>query len=208
VLLRWFAREKRSYPWRNEKDPYKKLIAEVMLQRTRANQVLPVYKSFIKKFPDIDSLHMAQKNEIDKFISKLGLMWRTKLIMDLASTVKIKLKGKIPTIRDELLELPGVGDYIADAMLVFAFAKKRTVIDGNVVRLVSRFFGIEKRGEMRRNKKFIDFCQQLSSDLEKKNIKNFNYGLIDFGAFVCKPHPLCEVCPLSTKCQYFLKRKL
>ena len=178
-----------------------------MLQRTKTNQVLPVYESFIKKYSNINSLSSARRYEIDKFFSKLGLMWRSKLLMDLANYIKTNLNGIIPSTRDELLKVPGVGDYIADAMLVFAFNKKRTIIDGNVVRLVSRFFGIEKKGEMRRNSKFIDFCQQLSRNLEMKNIKNLNYGLIDFGASVCKPHPLCGVCQLSTKCQYFRKRK-
>jgi len=206
-LLDWFEINGRSYPWRKTKNSYQKLIAEVMLQRTRVEQVLPVYSQFVKKFSDIESVSKANIRDVEKFIKKLGLFWRSKMIVDMAKHVVSKEKSRIPEERKKLLEIPGVGDYIADAMIVFAFNGKRTVIDGNVVRLSTRFFDIENKSEIRRNKNFVEFCQKLSEDLGQEDVKNFNYSLIDFAAAICKRDPLCKVCPISTKCSYFLTRK-
>lgn len=204
-ILEWFVKNGRIYPWRRESDPFKVLMAEMMLQRTRADQVLPVYKQFIKKFPDIRSLACATVEDVFKFILKLGLFWRGKLLKEMITTIMVKHNGKIPLERNELLEIPGIGDYIADAMIVFAFNGKRTVIDSNVVRLVSRFFGIEPRGEMRRNREFIKFCQRLSDDLGLDDVKKFSWALIDHSAAICRPIPFCHICPLSKECNYFNK---
>jgi A/G-specific adenine glycosylase len=208
TILDWFKENGRKYPWRIEKDPYKILIAEIMLQRTRVGQVLPVYKEFIKKFPDVQSVADSEEKDISFFISKLGLFWRSKLIKETAKNIIHEYKGKVPADRKELLKIPGIGDYIADAMISFAFNGKRIVIDSNVIRLVTRFFGIESTGEMRRNKKFIDFCQNLSNTLDSKNIHNFNWALIDHSAAICKPTPVCKKCPLSENCDYFKERGL
>ncbi len=205
-ILDWFAKNGRVYPWRQESDPFKILIAEMMLQRTRADQVLPVYAQFIKQFPDIRSLACSTAEDILNFISKLGLFWRGRLLKEMATTILVKYNGNIPLERKELLDIPGIGDYIADAMIIFAFNGKRTIIDSNVVRLVTRYFGIEPRGEMRRNRQFVIFCQRIFADIEITDIKEFSWGLIDHSAAICKPIPLCHMCPLSKECSYFNKQ--
>jgi len=207
AVLSWFKKNGKKYPWRNEEDPYRILIAEIMLQRTRVSQVLPVYQEFIKKYPDINSAAKAEVKQISTYVKKLGLFWRSKLIKEMITYLLKTKGGKIPSERNELLKIPGVGDYIADAMVSFAFNGRRTIIDSNVVRLVTRFFGIEKIGEMRRNKKFINFCQELTANTTASDVKRFNWGLIDFAAEVCKSSPLCGKCPLSEKCYYFDQEK-
>lgn len=208
TLLKWFKENGRRYPWRNEKDPYRILIAEIMLQRTRVEQVLPVYNEFIKKFLDVRTLSDAKIEDIAEFIEKLGLFWRSKMMKETARNIMIKHKGIIPSERKELLAIPGIGDYIADAMISFAFSGKRTVIDSNVIRLTTRVFGIDMKGEMRRNRNFIEFCQNISSDLKPEEIKHLNWALIDHSASICKPVPRCDQCLLSKNCHYFKGRRL
>lgn len=202
-LLKWFARKGRKYPWREISNPFNILIAELMLQRTKADQVLPVYLDFMKKFPDPDSMMHAVADDL-KSIHSLGLVRRSKVIVEMSKYLREGHGSLIPSSRDELLKIPGVGDYTADAMVVFAFNHRRTVVDSNVVRLVSRFFGIgNKKGEMRRNIAFVNFCQLLNDNVDDQNIKEFNWALIDFPAVICKTIPLCKICPLSSKCSYF-----
>ncbi len=208
TLLKWFKENGRRYPWRHEKDHYRILVAEMMLQRTRVEQVLPVYNEFIKKFPNVRTLSEAKIEDIAVFVAKLGLFWRSKMMKQTARNILIEHKGTIPSERKALLKIPGIGDYIADAMISFAFNGKRTVIDSNVIRLTTRFFGIESKGEMRRNRNFIDFCQSISADLKPEEIRNLNWALIDHSAAVCKPVPLCDQCPLSKSCHYFKGRRL
>lgn len=206
ALLNWFEKNRRNFPWREEKDPFKILVAEMMLQRTKAEQVFPVYAEFIERFPDVKTLAHARLKDISAFMQKLGLFWRSRLIKEMATNILIDHNGIIPTHGGELLKIPGIGEYITDAIIVFAFNGRRTVIDSNVVRLVSRFFGISERGEMRRNRKFIEFCQTLSHDLELKHVKNFNWGIIDHSSAICRPVPLCNACPLASRCNYLNRR--
>ncbi len=208
TILSWFKENGRLYPWRNEKVPYRILIAEVMLQRTRADQVLPVYNEFIKQFPTVNSLAAANTDDVNRYVRKLGLFWRSKMISRMARFILKKHDGVIPAEREKLLEIPGVGDYIADAIISFAFNGKRTVIDANVVRLVTRFFGFKNEGETRRNRAFVSFCQTLSRDLRLRDVKKLNRAMIDHAAALCKPKPICVKCPLSGSCRYFNERGL
>lgn len=207
-IIEWFEKNGKKYPWRNEKDSYRILIAEVMLQRTKTAQVIPVYREFIKKYPDIKSASKASEKDIQKYVGKLGLFWRSKRMKQMINYIISNHNGKIPEERKQLLKIPGVGDYIADAMTSFVFGGRRTIIDSNVVRLVSRFFGFEKKGEMRRNREFINFCQNLVSGKKHSQIRSFNWGMIDFANEICKINPRCNECQLSLQCNYFKELKL
>jgi A/G-specific adenine glycosylase len=206
ALLKWFRINGLKYPWRKERDPFKLLIAEVMLQRTRAGQVVPVYIDFVKKFPDLQALSSSNEIQLEKFMKRLGLFWRTELLMEMVSKISVEYNGIIPSNKEQLLSLPGIGDYIADALIVFAYGGKGVVVDSNVVRLVSRFFGINYKGEMRRNRDFKNFCQKLAQGISSKDIKKFNWALIDHPGKICTPIPRCQICPLSRKCNYFQNR--
>ena len=193
----------KNLPWRNEKDPYRILIAEVMLQRTKVEQVLPVYEKFIIRFPNFESLARSSEPEIRKFMNRLGLYWRTKLILKMAKKIIRDFNGKLPSEREMLFTIPGIGDYIAEMIIILAFRGKGIAIDSNVVRLITRFFGIETKGELRRRKNFINFCQELNRRMSSDEVRNFNLAIIDFPSMICKPKPLCNVCPLASRCIYF-----
>ena len=204
IILSWFLTTGRKFLWREEIEPFKILIAEIMLQRTKAEQVAPVYSQFIKEFYEWKVLASANVEEVAKYFKKLGLLWRVQLIISMAKFIMDEYKNEIPSSKIDLLKIPGIGEYTADAIKVFVYNHRLTVIDSNVIRLVSRFFGFSNlKGEIRRNKLFREFCQTLSIDLDENEIRNFNWGLIDFSSLVCKPVPRCNICPLSIKCDYF-----
>ena len=202
-LLEWFEDHGRVYPWRQDTDPYRVLMAEIMLQRTKADQVLPVYRSFLKKFPNPESIVNAASEEVERFFSMLGLKWRAEKVRKLAEALVLKYRGDIPDTRKELLSLPGVGEYVADAVLCFAYGRNVAVVDANVCRVIRRVFGLKARGEARRDPRFRRVADWL---LPRNRAKEFNWAMIDFAAMVCTPRkPKCDGCPLSDICMYASK---
>jgi A/G-specific adenine glycosylase len=203
-LLEWFRRHGRSYPWRENTEPYRVLIAEIMLQRTRADQVLPVYRSFLEKFPDPTFLAEAKPEEIEEVFAKLGLKWRAEKVKNLARVLVSEYDGRIPDTRKGLLSLPGVGEYAADAVLCFAYGRNATVIDANVCRVIERLFGLKPIGEARRDLRFRRAAQRL---VPKRKARELNWAIIDLAAIICTPkNPKCDKCPLEEVCLYKRKR--
>ena len=203
LLLEWYIDNKRSYVWRGKKDPYKILIAEIMLQRTKADQVEPVYLSFLKKFPTPEELNRASEEEISFYFKKLGLLWRAPLLKRLAKELVDRFEGKIPESRNRLLSLPAIGEYVADAVLSFAFGKDIAVVDANVCRVIGRVFGLKAKGEARRDHRFRMIAQQI---LPPGKAKEFNWSMIDFASLICVPHnPKHSICPLREICSYYQK---
>ena len=200
-LLSWYRRNGRDYPWRKTRDPYRILIAEIMLQRTKADQVAPVYEEFIRRFPDPVSLHKADPDVIRSYFLRLGLMWRADLVTKLATELVERFGGRIPSNRNQLLSLPSVGDYMADAVLSFAYGRNVAVVDSNVCRVLSRIFGLKPRGEARRDRRFRMLAQAL---VPPRKSREFNWAMIDFASAVCRPRkPKCELCPLKGYCSFF-----
>ncbi|OXS74239.1 hypothetical protein [Domibacillus enclensis] len=167
----------------------------MMLQRTSADQVLPVYEKFARKYPFPDDY--ASDPRADVF-ETLGLVWREKNLKALADILGT---DPIPVEKDELLNLPGIGPYIAAAFRSLHLNLPDTIIDSNVVRVYGRFFGFQTDPETRRKKWFIEFAEKLTP---LKTHRDYNYALIDFTRAVCKPRPACEICPLEQKCHYAL----
>lgn len=204
-LLEWYEANGRNYPWRTSRDPYEVLIAEIMLQRTRADQVLPVYLSFIKKLPTVKKLNKASLEEIREYFDSLGLMWRAKLVKRLAADLVNRFDGRVPDSRKELLSLPAVGEYMADAVLSFAYGENVEVVDANVVRVIGRVFGLKSGGEARRNRKFRNIARNIVSEGQARKV---NWAIIDLAALVCTPkNPKCDECPLQTVCSFARRRK-
>ena len=154
-LLRWFNENKRNYSWRETSDRYKVLIAELMLRRTKADQVAKVYSKFIEKYPDVKSLNYASVDDINEIAYSLGLHWRRNSFVGVARESIESYDGKIPDEREDLKKFPGVGDYVAGAVLSLASNKKEWIVDSNVVRVFKRYFGIETTKEGRRDKHVI-----------------------------------------------------
>jgi A/G-specific adenine glycosylase len=199
-LLQWWIKNRRDFPWRVSNDPYEILIAEIMLQRTRAEQVVPIYECFIKKFPTIQRLNRATSPQIKRYFERLGLLWRAGLVKQMASALITHFDGRVPNNRADLLSIPAIGDYVADAVLSFAYGQNVAVVDANVCRVVGRVFGMDWKGEARRKPVFKKTVDRL---LPKGKAKEFNWAMIDHASLICLPrNPLCGICPLSCLCTY------
>lgn len=197
-LFLWYKENYRDFSWRHTKDPYKIMIAEFMLHRTRADQVVPVYQDFIKKYPDIASLASANPAEVSKVTKNLGLHWRGKHFINSALSIRDNFRSRVPDSRDKLLAVPGIGDYVAGAILTVVFNKKEWVVDSNIARFLNRFYGLKLRGEIRRKRELIEISKRLYQTTRSGQL---TFTLLDFTALVCKPaKPICNLCIFRAKC--------
>ena len=205
-LLNWRTKNQRVYPWRQTADPYRVLIAEIMLQRTKSDQVAGLYSRFLHKYPNPSALVRADVRDVEEFLLPLGLKWRARKIWQLGKAITETFSGAVPTEREELLALPGVGDYVAAAVLCFAYGRDVPIIDANVSRVVGRLFNIETSGEARRDKKLIEKAHLVHRHVPSGKSKEFNWALLDFSATRCmQTNPSCPICPLNAICQYQAK---
>lgn len=199
---------KRDFRWRHTKDPYEIMIAEFMLQRTKADQVVPVYANFLKKYPDIKSLSKADIEDIKKIIRPLGLHWRSAHFKKAAEYILGEYNGNIPSIREELLKIPGVGDYVAGVILAVSFSKNSPIVDSNIARVLNRYFGMALEGEIRRNKKIVEKADELFSHCNCEP-KEMLFSIIDFSALMCTPlNPKHEICPFKDECRLYIKNMM
>ncbi len=204
-LLEWWKNNQRDFPWRRTRNPYKILVSEILLHRTRANQVTPLYIEFLERFPTMAALSRANVENVKRTLHSLGLSWRTELLHKMAIQIIKKHGSKIPSRREELEALPGVGHYIASAVRCFSYGYPEILLDTNTVRILSRIFGIEKTDSSRRSKQFREIYESL---IDQEHPRNFNYAMIDLGALVCRPRkPVCHTCPLAKFCMYRLSQK-
>ena len=198
-LIDWGRDHFRSFPWRVTNDPYRLLMAEVMLHRTQVRQVLPVYKRFMELFPDIAALARATRESIHDVMGPLGLHWRIDLVADMAADIVGRFGARVPSDRDELLSLPGVSDYIASAVRCFSFGLDDPLVDTNTVRIVGRVFGLPVKPSSRRNKRFRELLDGL---LDRESPAAYNYSLLDLAHLIClsRRAPECGRCPLLASC--------
>jgi A/G-specific adenine glycosylase len=203
-LMEWHTRYRRNFPWRVDPNPYKVLIAEIMLQRTRAEQVAKIYEDFLRKFPTAQDAARADMNEIAKLLEPLGLRHRIPRFFDLLRTLSSDYGGNVPHNFEQLVNLPGVGRYIASAVSCFGFNMKVPVVDANVVRVLGRFFGVSSsKKRAHTDDLFWNLAQEL---IQKSDCVKFNEALLDFAAIICIPRPRCNRCPLSSMCHFFNQR--
>ena len=207
LLLKWNKeKNRRQMPWKGEKDPYKIWLSEIILQQTRVEQGLKYYEKFITAFPDVHQLANASERSIYKCWEGLGYYTRCKNLILTAREVSKNLKGKFPDNYDDIKKLKGIGPYTAAAIASFAFNEHRAVVDGNVFRVLARIFGIEEPIDSTEGKKaFNTLAGKL---LDKKDPALYNQAIMDFGAVVCKPVPMCRQCPFKQNCEAFLKDKI
>lgn len=201
-LLAWGRAHQRQYPWRADRDPYRVLLAEILLHRTRADQVEPVYLSVLEKYPDLQSLASADTEELSALLYPLGLRWRIPLLLEALSIVLKEYRGEIPRDRSALEQLPGVGPYIAGAIRCFAFGEADPLLDTNTIRIAGRVHGIRVTDASRRSTRFSELIRQM---LDPAHPRESNYALLDLGALICRPvTPRCADCPLRPHCAYGL----
>ena len=207
VLIKWYNLNKRNLPWRNTDDPYKIWISEIILQQTRVEQGLPYYNKFILNFPNVLTLSQAKEERVLKLWQGLGYYSRARNLHSTSKYITNKLKGEFPKNYADLIKLKGIGKYTASAISSFAFNEKKAVLDGNVFRVLSRYFGIYDATDSTLGLKIFE---EISfKNLPNKNIDTYNQSIMEFGALQCKPViPNCKKCPLSFKCWAFLNKKI
>jgi len=204
-IISWYKKNGRLYPWRKEKDPFKVLVAEMMLRRTKADQVVPVYEQFCREFPNVETLARATREDVEDILRPLGLKWRVPAFTMMAREVVEKYHSRIPDNREGLISLPGVGEYVAGAVLSIAYGKNEWLVDSNIVRIFKRYFGIKTSKEGRRDKHVIEMAKIYVSGKEPGRA---TMGILDITALICKPRkPECEKCPLRIHCHYALYRE-
>jgi A/G-specific adenine glycosylase len=203
-LLRWNREDnKRQMPWKGEKDPYKIWLSEIILQQTRVEQGLEYYNRFVKAFPTVKHLARAPEDKVFKLWEGLGYYTRCKNLIASGKYIAGELNGKFPDTYEGILALKGVGPYTAAAISSFAFNLPRAVVDGNVFRVLARYFGIDTAIDSTEGKRI--FSALAENLLDKKNPAIYNQALMDFGAIICKPQlPLCSTCVHKKKCAAFL----
>jgi A/G-specific adenine glycosylase len=188
-------------PWKGEKDPYKIWLSEIILQQTRVEQGLKYYERFVSNFPNIHKLAAAKDEKVYKLWEGLGYYSRCRNLIETARFISKKLNGKFPDKFEDILSLKGVGHYTASAVSSFAYDLPYAVVDGNVFRVLARVFGIRIPIDSTEGKKL--FNQLAFELLDKKHPGVYNQALMDFGAVVCKPYPLCNICPFNEHCFAF-----
>ena len=197
-IITWFGQNKRNLAWRETKDPYCILVAEILLQQTDAKKVSLTYPEFIQCYPNASALAEAEAENIQRFISKIGLNYRTQRLANIAKDINDKFAGSIPDSEAELMKLPGVGRYIANAVLSAAFGMKMAVVDTNIVRILERFLAYALAAHP-------EFWSIARSLLPRKpaDCRDWNYALIDFCALVCTYYnPKCLECMCAKRCRY------
>lgn len=198
----WYDENARVLPWRETKDPYKIWLSEIILQQTRVQQGLPYYLNFVSTFPTVFDLAAAEEDQVLRLWQGLGYYSRARNLHDTARVIVQKYKGVFPRRYKELINLKGIGDYTASAIASICFDEPVAVVDGNVYRVLSRFFGIDTPVNSTAGKKI--FKKQAESVLDVKNPGLYNQAVMEFGAMQCKPqNPDCQICPLKNKCHAY-----
>jgi A/G-specific adenine glycosylase len=206
-LTRWYLKNKRDLPWRNTQNPYFIWLSEIMLQQTRVAQGMPYFYSFTNAFPTVFDLANASEEQVLKLWQGLGYYSRARNLHKTAQYIASDLNGVFPNTYNELLQLKGVGSYTAAAIASFCYGEIVPVVDGNVYRVLSRYFDIETDILSNSAKKeFSDLAYEL---MLKDNPALFNQAIMEFGALQCVPkNPNCVVCPLNNSCLALQKNKI
>ncbi len=200
TVLTWYSDNKRELPWRGTRDPYKIWLSEVILQQTRVAQGMPYYLKFIERFPTVSDLAGATETEILKLWQGLGYYSRARNMHAAARTVEREYNGSFPTSYKELLKLKGVGDYTASAIASICSGEPTPVVDGNVYRVLARYFGVVIPTNSSAG---IKYFKQLATEvMDPSSIGDYNQAIMEFGALQCKPQNQgCETCPLNEGCK-------
>jgi A/G-specific adenine glycosylase len=208
LLLNWNNTENdRHMPWKGEKNPYFIWLSEIILQQTRVEQGLPYFLNFKQKYPTVKHLAEAPEDEVMKLWQGLGYYSRARNLHETAKNIQTNHNSKFPSSFEELIKLKGVGDYTASAIASFAFSEIKAVVDGNVIRVLARVFGIDLPPDTTAGKKkFATLSQELIDEHEPGP---YNQAIMDFGAVVCTPqNPGCDACPFQKFCVAYQQNRI
>lgn len=194
LIKDWGKENMRDFPWRHTDDPYEVAVAELMLRRTQAVQVAPVYREFLRSYPDTHSLACADPDEVRDTLHSLGLHWRAQNIIDFGCAVVEKFEGQVPVSDRKLRDLPGVGPYVSAAVRCFALGEPVPLVDTNTIRVVGRVFGINTEGRARNRK---EVRQSIARCVDPDEPRLYNFSLLDFASLVCRARD-----PLHDRCEF------
>ena len=202
ALLAWFYEHKRGMPWRTNRTAYRVWISEVMLQQTRVSQATPYFIQFMKQFPNVKRLAQAHLDQVLKAWEGLGYYARARNAHKAANIILTRYKGRFPVDPNEIECLPGIGPYTTAAIASLAFNHPLAVVDGNVIRVLSRLFAYPKETQTQEAKKW--FLQKADVLLDRDKPGDWNEAMMELGALICTPkNPLCDRCPLKVQCSAY-----
>jgi A/G-specific adenine glycosylase len=202
-LVQWYLQNKRDLPWRNTSNAYIIWLSEIILQQTRVEQGLPYFNRFVEKYPTVSSFAAADEDDILKLWQGLGYYSRGRNMLKTARLVNEQYNSKFPDQYDQLIKLKGIGEYTAAAISSFSANEAKAVVDGNVYRVLARYFGIDEPINSTKGKKI--FQQTADELLNRQQPGLHNQAMMEFGAMLCKPkNPACGICPVRTGCYAFI----
>jgi A/G-specific adenine glycosylase len=204
VLILWYINNKRDLPWRQSKNPYYIWLSEIILQQTRVDQGLSYYNSFVNTYPTVQLLAKANEMEVLKLWQGLGYYSRARNLHFSAKYIVNELGGKFPSNYHDLLKLKGVGDYTAAAIASMCYNEAKAVVDGNVFRVLSRYFAVDTPiNSVKGKKQFTALAQSL---IDCENPGTFNQAVMELGALICTPkNANCTECPLNSSCKSLMQ---
>lgn len=202
LLLAWYQENKRDLPWRRDQDPYHVWISEIMLQQTRIEAVIPYYERFMKKIPSIHDLAVISEDELLKLWEGLGYYNRARNLKKAAQMIEEEYHGIFPNHYDDILKLPGIGEYTASAIASICFSLATPTVDGNVMRLFTRLNEDSRNVDLASTKKQI---REELIPLMPKDTGSFNEAMMELGEVICIPNgdARCEICPLKSICKSY-----
>ncbi|WP_342646579.1 A/G-specific adenine glycosylase [Mucilaginibacter sp. CSA2-8R] len=201
-LAQWYQQNKRDLPWRHTTDPYIIWLSEIILQQTRVEQGLPYFNRFLENYPNVTAFANASEDEILKLWQGLGYYSRGRNMLKTARLIRAEFGGQFPSAYQDLIKLKGVGDYTASAISSFSANEAHAVVDGNVYRVLARYFGISKPINSTQGQKL--FKQLANEVLDTAEPGLHNQAMMEFGAMLCKPkNPACGICPVRLGCEAF-----
>jgi len=205
VINRWYRHHRRDLPWRGAQEPYVIWLSEIILQQTRVAQGLPYFQAFLESFPTIESLAQAEEEEVLRLWQGLGYYSRARNLHKCANQLVRESGGRFPETFSELKKLPGIGPYTAAAIASICFSEPVPVLDGNVFRVLARYFGIT--ADISKSAARPVFFELASDLIPNENPGNFNQAMMEYGARLCTPvNPDCTVCDLQYSCYAFINR--
>ncbi|MEH6304518.1 A/G-specific adenine glycosylase [Olivibacter sp. CPCC 100613] len=206
-IIQWYYKNKRDLPWRDTTDPYIIWLSEIILQQTRVEQGLPYFNRFVTSYPTVRDFAQATEDEILRLWQGLGYYSRARNMHKAARTVMQVYEGIFPKHYATLINLPGIGEYTAAAIASFAANEPKAVLDGNVFRVLARYFGVNEAINTGKGKKL--FSNLATEMLDKANASIYNQAVMEFGALQCKPQsPSCDICPIRIDCYAFRENKV
>lgn len=201
-LLYWYYLNKRDFLWRKTSSAYKVLIAEILLQQTNARKVEEVYSTIITNYPSVCELACAEIDRLTSIIQPIGLTYRAERLINIARNICADYSCRVPSDADCLTALPGIGDYISDAVLCYAYNKPTVPIDTNVIRLFTRYYSLSTTKARARCDR--DLAESIRALFIFKNTRTPNFAVLDYASSICKARtPKCEHCMLNQDCSFY-----